>query len=130
MLKQVIKREQKEQKVEETVLFDGICETKEYYLWMEEDEPTIWMMQVYAMVQRLGRSVDKFDTILSEDEYLFAWRRELIWQKIRQGEMESAKIEIAEYEKELEKITQYNKKLEVYDTEEGITMITKRRKMV
>ncbi len=87
MLKQVIKDEQAEQKLEWTVLLDGICETEGYRLWMEEGESTIWMMQVHAIVQRLGRSVDKLDTILwGEAEYVLAWWRGQIWKKIRQGE--------------------------------------------
>ncbi len=101
MLKQVIQTEQNEQQIEWTVLFDGICKEEEYLLWQDGDEPTFWMLQVHAMAQRLGRSVDKFDAMLSDEEYALAWCREQIWQNIRQGGLEAAEMGIVEYGEEL-----------------------------
>ena len=58
MLKNVIERELKEQKISRTLLLDGICGEQEFLLWVEKEEPAVWVMQVHAMAQRVGKSVD------------------------------------------------------------------------
>ena len=67
MLKNVIEKELKEQKISRALLLDGICEEQEFFLWVEEGEPAVWVMQVHAMAQRLGKSVDKYDVMLSAE---------------------------------------------------------------
>ena len=39
MLKNVIEKELKEQKISRALLLDGICEEQEFFLWVEEGEP-------------------------------------------------------------------------------------------
>ncbi len=85
MLKNVIEKELKEQKISRALLLDGICEEQEFFLWVEEGEPAVWVMQVHAMAQRLGKSVDKYDVMLSAEQYLLALGRSVIWQEIRKG---------------------------------------------
>lgn len=97
MLKRVIETEMGEQGIDRAVLLDGICTEEDFCIWMEEDEPVVWLMQVHAMVQRLGRSVDKYDVMLTEEEYALVLGRSEIWRLIRRGELERAEAAIAEY---------------------------------
>lgn len=90
MLKNVIERELKEQKISRTLLLDGICGEQEFLLWVEKEEPAVWVMQVHAMAQRVGKSVDKYDVMLNTEQYLLALGRSVIWQEIRKGELDSA----------------------------------------
>ena len=41
MLKNVIEKELKEQKISRTLLLDGICGEQEFFLWVEEGEPAV-----------------------------------------------------------------------------------------
>ncbi len=111
MLKLEFKKELEEQKISRSLILDRICEEREYILWMEEGEQTVWVMQVHAMAQRLGKSVDKYDVMLNPKQYFLAVKRSLIWQKIRKGELYSAGELIAEYKEKL-------KEMEVACTEE------------
>lgn len=125
MLKQVIKTEREEQELGWFVLLDGICEEEEYRLWEEEGEPVVWMMQVHAVVQRLGRTADKFDAKLSEEEFAFAWWREQIWQDIRQGDMGAAENKITEYIEKLEEIARYGGEAVIYGAGESAAAVEK-----
>ena len=100
MLKIIIKKEMETQKIDRAVLFDGICTEEEFLLWERENQEksSLWMMQVHAVAQRLGRSMDKYDTILDGEEYSLALRRNKIWQRIRSGEVEAAETAATEYE--------------------------------
>ena len=104
MLKNVIEKELKEQKISRALLLDGICEEQEFFLWVEEGEPAVWVMQVLAMAQRRGKTVDNYDVMLSAEQYLLALGRSVIWQEIRKGELDRARVRIYEYEQKLEEM--------------------------
>lgn len=103
MLKMIIETEMERQGIDRAVLFDGICTQEEFFLWGQEEnevaeEIFLGMMQVHAIAQRLGKSVDKHDAILGEEENFLAVRRNAIWRKVRGGKLEEAGKAVAEYE--------------------------------
>ena len=99
MLKKVIEREMREQNIDRTILFDGICTEEEFFLWEQDEEPSLWLMQIYAISQRLGKSVDKYDVVVDEEEFLLALRRNKIALLVRRGKLKEAEEAIEEYKK-------------------------------
>ena len=104
MLKKVIEREMREQNIDRTILFDGICTEEEFFLWEQDEEPSLWLMQIYAISQRLGKSVDKYDVVVDEEEFLLALRRNKIALLVRRGKLKEAEEAIEEYKKFLHRI--------------------------
>lgn len=104
MLKKVIEREMREQNIDRAVLFDGICTEEEFLLWEQDEEPSLWLMQIHAISQRLGKSVDKYDVVVDEEEFLLALRRSKIVLLVRRGKLKEAEKAIKEYGNFLQKI--------------------------
>lgn len=104
MLKKVIEREMREQNIDRTILFDGICTEEEFFLWEQDEEPSLWLMQICAISQRLGKSVDKYDVVVDDEEFLLALRRNKIALLVRRGKLKEAEEAIEEYKRFLRKV--------------------------
>lgn len=94
----VIKNLRKEEGVSQTKLIRGLCShTTLSRIESEERRPEQLLLE--AILQRLGKSFDKFRTIISIKDYYMLEERDNIWNAILKGEYQKASYRLRRYEK-------------------------------
>ena len=80
----------------------GLCEERMLRKY-ENGEVEIEKLMADALMQRLGKSMDKYDVLLNTKEYQLAKNRTHIQELLRRGKLVQAEIAIRNYERELPK---------------------------
>ena len=94
----VIKNLRKEEGVSQTKLIKGLCShTTLSRIESEERRPDQLLLE--AILQRLGKSFDKFGTIISVKDYHMLEERDNIWNALLRGKCEEAYHRLRSYEK-------------------------------
>lgn len=96
----VLDTERNKKNVSRENLTNGICSQQLLYKAVQ-DSTEIDMLTFEILLERLGRSADDLEYILSESEYDEITRRDLIEYKILSGDIIGAKAELAKYEENL-----------------------------
>lgn len=104
-----IKYQRRKQGISRKILCRGLC-TEDRLRRLEEDEQHGEKLFMDALVQRLGKSITKYDLILADNEYNLLLHRVRIQKKLRQAGKKTdilhiAGQEIQSYEKKLETAT-------------------------
>ena len=96
----VIKNLRKEEGVSQTKLIKGLCShTTLCRIESEERRPDQLLLE--AILQRLGKSFDKFGTIISVKDYHMLEERDNIWNALLRGKYEEAYHRLRSYEKDV-----------------------------
>lgn len=96
----VIKNLRKEEGVSQTKLIKGLCShTTLCRIESEERRPDQLLLE--AILQRLGKSFDKFGTIISVKDYHMLEERDNIWNALLREEYEEAYHRLRSYEKDV-----------------------------
>lgn len=96
----VIKNLRKEEGVSQTKLIKGLCShTTLCRIESEERRPDQLLLE--AILQRLGKSFDKFGTIISVKDYHMLEERDNIWNALLREKYEEAYHRLRSYEKDV-----------------------------
>jgi transcriptional regulator with XRE-family HTH domain len=83
--------------ISQHALCEGLCTNKNLSkIELGEGNPSTYLLE--ALLQRLGKSPDKLEIVLSEEEYIFLQKREEIEGKIRQGLISDAQELLDQYQ--------------------------------
>lgn len=99
MIKQIgvmVRKQRKEVGLSQRMLCRGLCSTSELSK-LESGERELDSFTLGALVQRLGKSMNQFEVLVSEDEYQLILARAVIQEALRTSRLEEAKTWLETY---------------------------------